>query len=65
MPKIKTRKAAAKRFTVNSNGTIKHAHCNKNHILAKKTRKRKRQLRTTGYVHQADAKNVKAMLGQK
>ena len=45
MPKIKTRRAAAKRFTVNSNGTIKHAHCNKNHILAKKTRKRKRFLR--------------------
>ncbi|MBQ7880845.1 MAG: 50S ribosomal protein L35 [Clostridia bacterium] len=65
MPKIKTRKAAAKRFTVNSNGTIKHAHCNKNHILAKKTRKRKRYLRSTGYVNQADAKNVKAMLGQK
>ena len=65
MPKIKTRKAAAKRFTVNSNGTIKHAHCNKNHILAKKTRKRKRYLRTTGYVNKADAKNVKAMLGQK
>ena len=65
MPKIKTRKAAAKRFTVNSNGTIKCAHCNKNHILAKKTRKRKRYLRGTGYVNAADAKNVKAMLGQK
>lgn len=65
MPKIKTRRAAAKRFKVNSNGTIKCAHCNKNHILAKKTRKRKRFLRSTGYVNQADAKNVKAMLGQK
>lgn len=65
MPKIKTRKAAAKRFTVNSNGTIKCAHCNKNHILSKKTRKRKRYLRSTGYVNKADANNVKAMLGQK
>lgn len=65
MPKIKTRKSAAKRFTVNSNGTIKCAHCNKNHILAKKTRKRKRYLRSTGYVNKADANNVKAMLGQK
>ncbi|MBQ7797779.1 MAG: 50S ribosomal protein L35, partial [Clostridia bacterium] len=55
MPKIKTRRAAAKRFTVNSNGTMKHAHCNKNHILAKKTRKRKRFLRGTGYVHASDA----------
>lgn len=65
MPKIKTRKSAAKRFTVNSNGTIKCAHCNKNHILAKKTRKRKRYLRSTGYVNKSDANNVKAMLGQK
>ena len=64
MPKIKTRKAAAKRFTVNSNGTIKHAHCNKNHILAKKTRKRKRFLRSTGYVNKADSKNIKVMLGK-
>ena len=64
MPKIKTRKAAAKRFTVNSNGTIKHAHCNKNHILAKKTRKRKRYLRSTGYVNKADSKNIKVMLGK-
>ena len=65
MPKMKTRSAVKKRFTVNSNGTIKHAHCNKNHILAKKTRKRKRFLRGTGYVNKSDAKNVKAMLGQK
>ena len=65
MPKIKTRKAAAKRFTINSKGTIKCAHCNKNHILAKKSRKRKRYLRSTGYVNGADASNVKAMLGQK
>ena len=35
---MKTRSAVKKRFSVNSNGTIKHAHCNKNHILAKKNK---------------------------
>ena len=64
MPKMKTRSAVKKRFKVNSNGTIKHAHCNKNHILAKKTRKRKRYLRSTGYVNKADSKNIKVMLGK-
>lgn len=64
MPKIKSRRAVSKRFSVNSNGTIKRAHCNKNHILAKKTRKRKRNLRSTAYVNKADSKNVKMMLGK-
>ena len=64
MPKMKTRSAVKKRFSVNSNGTIKHAHCNKNHILAKKSRKRQRYLRSTGYVNKADSKNIKVMLGK-
>lgn len=63
MPKMKTRSAVKKRFSVNSKGTIKRAHCNKNHILAKKTRKRKRYLRSTAYVNNADSKNIKQMLG--
>lgn len=63
MQKAKTKSAAKKRFHINSAGTIKRAHKNKNHILNKKTRKRKRNLRKTAYVSKADTQNVKRMLG--
>lgn len=62
MPKIKTKKGAAKRFRVTADGKIKRAHCNKNHILNKKDRKRKRNLRQGDYVDKADLKNVKKVL---
>ncbi len=63
MHSAKTRSAVKKRFHINTNGTIKHAHKNKNHILNKKTRKRKRHLRQTAYVAKADAKNIRTQLG--
>ena len=47
MPKMKTKKAAAKRFKVRSGGSIKRAHATKRHILTKRTTKNKRQLRRT------------------
>jgi len=62
MPKMKTHKGAAKRFKLTKNGKIKRAHANKSHILTKKTRKRKRNLRKADYVHVADAARVKRML---
>ena len=55
MPKIKTKRSAAKRFTVKSSGKIKRAKANKRHILTKKTRARKNNLKKAGYV---DASNV-------
>ena len=42
MPKMKTKKAVTKRFKVTGTGKVKMMHDGKNHILTKKSRKRKR-----------------------
>ena len=44
MPKLKTRRAVAKRFKVTANGKLKRAHAFAKHILTKKSAKRKRNL---------------------
>ena len=54
MPKIKTKRAAAKRFTVLSSGKIKRNHANKRHILTKKDRARKNKLKKGSYVHDSN-----------
>jgi large subunit ribosomal protein L35 len=58
MPKIKTKRAAAKRFKATGTGKLKRAKANKSHILTKKSTKRKRSLRQAAMT---DATNVKAM----
>ena len=58
MPKIKTNRAAAKRFKVTGTGKLKRSKAYKRHILTKKTTKTKRNLRKAAIV---DATNVKAM----
>ena len=45
MPKVKTKRAAAKRFKVTGTGKLKRMKAYKSHILTKKTTKRKRNLR--------------------
>lgn len=45
MPKLKTRKSVAKRFKITKSGKIKRTQAGRSHILTKKSRKRKRQLR--------------------
>ncbi|AJC50341.1 50S ribosomal protein L35 [Coxiella endosymbiont of Amblyomma americanum] len=45
MPKLKTNRGAAKRFKITGQGGIKRAVANHNHILTKKSQKRKRRLR--------------------
>ncbi|MDE3269526.1 MAG: 50S ribosomal protein L35, partial [Pseudomonadota bacterium] len=50
MPKLKTKRAAAKRFTIKSSGKIKRSHANKGHILTKKARARKNKLKKPTYV---------------
>ncbi len=50
MPKMKTKKAAAKRFTLTANGKVKYKKMNLRHILTKKTTKRKRNLRKAGFL---------------
>lgn len=62
MPKMKTKRGAAKRFKVRGSGSIKRGQAFKRHILTKKTTKNKRQLRGTTAVHAADVASVKQML---
>lgn len=62
MPKMKTKKSAAKRFVVRPGGTVKRGQAFKRHILTKKTTKNKRHLRGATAVHDSDLNSVRAML---
>ncbi len=62
MPKLKTRKAAKKRFTKTATGKVKYSKANKQHILGKKSPKRKRKLRLRGVVDKTNMKKVRLML---
>ncbi|NBQ17219.1 50S ribosomal protein L35 [bacterium] len=62
MPKMKTNSAAKKRFTKLKSGKIKRASGFRRHILTKKTRKRKRELRKGGYISKVDLKSVLKLL---
>jgi len=64
MPKMKTHKAAAKRFKVTKSGKVKYRRQGRNHILTNKSRKRKRQNRRPAYLNSTDAKRVKQILNQ-
>ena len=62
MPKLKTKRAAAKRFRKRAGGSVKRGKAFTRHILTKKNTKRKRHLRgSTGVAH-ADKASVRAML---
>ncbi len=58
MPKLKTKKAAAKRFKKTGTGELKRMKAYKSHILTKKTAKRKRNLRKATLT---DSTNIKTM----
>ncbi|MBP2643374.1 MAG: rpmI [Firmicutes bacterium] len=62
MPKIKTRRSAAKRFKVTGNGEFKRSKSFKSHILEKKSPSRKRNLRKAALVSKADHERVSLML---
>jgi large subunit ribosomal protein L35 len=62
MPKMKTKRAAAKRFEVRGSGSIKRGQAFKRHILTKKTTKSKRQLRGSVAVHKTNVASVRAMM---
>ncbi len=62
MPKMKTRRGAAKRFKATGGGRLKRMKAFKGHILTKMSSKRKRQLRRTALVSPADQKNIKQQL---
>jgi large subunit ribosomal protein L35 len=61
MPKMKTNRAAAKRFKFTATGKIKHRKAFRSHILGKKDTKRKRQLRKGTYVHDTNVKQVRGL----
>ncbi len=61
MPKIKTNRGAAKRFRSTGSGKIVRRKAFASHILTKKTRKRKRNLRKSTVVHESNFKPIKEM----
>lgn len=58
MPKMKTHRGAAKRFSLTGTGKIKRSHAFTSHILTKKSAKRKRNLRKAAIMTAADAQRV-------
>ncbi len=62
MPKMKTKRGAAKRFRVRGSGGVKRTHAYLRHLLTKKSTKRKRGLRGMTEVGAADMAHVRAML---
>ncbi len=62
MPKLKTRKAAAKRFRATGSGKIVRRKAFKNHLLQHKTSDKKRRFSKMAVVDERDEKNVRLML---
>ncbi|MFL2561228.1 MAG: 50S ribosomal protein L35 [Gammaproteobacteria bacterium] len=62
MPKLKTNRGAAKRFKKTGSGKYKKSSSHMNHILTKKSSKRKRHLRSSSLIADADVKSIKKLL---
>ena len=62
MSKMKTKSSAKKRFKVTGSGKIKRKHAFKNHILTKKSKKRKLRLTNDALVSEKDVPNIKEQL---
>jgi large subunit ribosomal protein L35 len=62
MPKLKTNRAAAKRFTKTGTGKLKRNKAYKRHILTKKTTKKKRDLRKATMMDKTNEKVMKKIL---
>ena len=62
MPKLKTRKAAAKRFRATGTGKIVRRKAGKSHLLEHKSSDKKRSMRQSALVHERDEINVRLML---
>ncbi len=62
MPKVKTSRAAAKRFKKTGTGQLKRMKAYKSHILTKKSQKRKRNLRKSTITDAANVKSMKKIL---
>ncbi|MEN6510177.1 MAG: 50S ribosomal protein L35 [Deltaproteobacteria bacterium HGW-Deltaproteobacteria-1] len=62
MPKMKTHRGAAKRFSVTASGKVKRSKAFASHILTKKTTKRKRNFRKATLVHSANESAIKRLI---
>ncbi len=63
MPKMKSHRGAAKRFSITGSGKVKRAKAGKSHILTKKSSKRKRNLRRSTTISvRGEEKNIKRLL---
>lgn len=62
MPKIKSNRAAMKRFKVTASGKIKRGRGFKRHLLSTKGKKRKRHLRKAGIVSPQEQKNIRKLV---
>ncbi|MCC5876773.1 MAG: 50S ribosomal protein L35 [Candidatus Sumerlaeia bacterium] len=62
MPKMKSNRGAAKRFTLTGTGKVRRAKQNRRHILTKKSPGRKRRLRKTAYLTPADASRITRLI---
>ena len=62
MTKLKTRKAAAKRYKITGNNNFLRRHAYKGHLLMKKSNKQKRKLSQSILVNDCDARVIKLML---
>ena len=65
MPKMKTKRAAAKRFKLTGTGKLKRAKAYKSHILTKKSTKRKRNLRKTAVADKTNCRQIKRLIPYK
>jgi large subunit ribosomal protein L35 len=62
MPKVKTRRGAAKRFKITATGKVRRRRAYLRHILSTKPRKQKRRLRKPTFVSAADRKAIRRLL---
>ena len=62
MPKMKTRRATAKRFRKTGGGKFKRGRSYRSHLMSHRTRKRKRQLRRNSVVSDAEQKRIQVLL---
>jgi large subunit ribosomal protein L35 len=65
MPKQKTHRGAAKRFSLTKTGKVKRAKAYRNHIMASKSPKQKRNLRMAGLVDSTEAGKIKQLIPYK
>ncbi|WP_185855652.1 50S ribosomal protein L35 [Blattabacterium cuenoti] len=62
MPKLKTKSGSKKRFKKTANGYIKKKYAFKNHLLTKKSKKRKRALSKFSLLKKSNIKNIKKQI---